>query len=167
MIRTELLREIYPDLTIYETPVGQNWQILIPMAGRWKCGYIDEELYHIAVRENSHSRQTRSLREEVERRMGLKEVLEMGIALSGRTDRDYQKIVDLKYQRILMHIYLNAGAAAEAEACYRTLKQEGVLSAEDRRRYLEVLHPVRHRFFLCIELGKRAVRKGIRLLTGK
>lgn len=167
MIRTELLQEIYPDLTIYETSVGQNWQILIPMAGRWKCGYIDEALYHIAVRENSHSRLPRSLREEVERRMGLKEVLEMGIVLSGRRDRDYQKIVDMKYQRILMHIYLNAGAAAEAEACYRTLKQEGALFAADRRRYLEVLHPVQYRFLLYRELGIRAVRKGIRLLTGK
>jgi glycosyltransferase involved in cell wall biosynthesis len=167
MVRTELLREIYPDLTIYETPVGQNWQILIPIAGRSKCGYIDEELYHVAVRTNSHSRQSRTLQEEVDRRMGLKKVLEMGIALSGRTDRDYQKIVDLKYQRILMRIYLNAGAAEEAEACYRTLKQEGALIAADHLRYLEVLHPVRYRFFLCRELGRRAVRKGIRLLTGK
>lgn len=167
MIRTELLRDIYPDLTIYETPVGQNWQILIPIAGRSKCGYIDEELYHVAIRENSHSRQNRTLQEEVDRRMGLKKVLEMGISLSGRTDRDYQQIVDMKYQRILMQVYLNAGAKERATTCYRILKAAGELTKDDRRLYLRALHPVQYRIFTLRELGTRAIRKGIRLLTGK
>lgn len=167
MIRTELLREVYPDLTIYETPVGQNWQILIPIAGRWKCGYIDEEQYHIAVRDNSHSRQVRTLAEEVERRMGLKEVLLMGIGLSGRTDRNYQQIVDIKYERILLLVYLSAGAEQEADSVYRSLKRKHALTTEHFRMYLQKRRPLQYRIYCAQVLAKRALNKCARILSGR
>lgn len=167
MIRTDMLREIYPNLTIYETDVGQNWQILIPIAGKGKCGFIDEELYHIAVRENSHSRHPRSLQEEVERRMGLKKVLEIGIALADRNDRDYQKIVDLKYQRILFRVYLHAGEQEKAKECYLALAEANDVQPEDHRLYLETFHPVEYKFFCIKNLSIRAIRKIWRILTGK
>lgn len=159
MIRTEMLRQIYPDLTIYETYVGQNWQILIPIAGKGKCGYIDEELYHIAVRSDSHSRQERSLQEEIARRLELKKVLEIGIEKSGRRDRNYQKIVDLKYQHILYRIYLNAGALEDAKACYDTLDAENDVRSEEYRQYLQAWHPARYKVFCLKNMTSRAIRK--------
>ncbi len=167
MVKAEMLRCIYPDLTIYETSVGQNWQILIPVAGRGKCGYIDEEQYHIAVRQGSHSRHSRTLQEEVERRLELKKVLEIGIALSGRDDRDYQKIVDLKYQRILLRVYLNAGELEKAKECYLALEAANDVHPDDQRLYLEHFHPVRHKVFCLKNLGIRASRKVKRILIGK
>lgn len=165
MIRTDMLRKIYPDLTIYETSVGQNWQILIPIAGKGKCGFIDEYLYHIAVRPNSHSRQVRSTQEEVERRMGLKKVLEIGIALSERNDRDYHRIVDLKYQHILFRIYLKAGEMELAEECYGVLRDANDVQPDDYRLYLEAFHPLKHKVFCLKNLGIRAIRKTKRILA--
>lgn len=167
MIRTDMLRQTYPDLTIYETPVGQNWQILIPIAGKGKCGFIDEYLYHIAVRPNSHSRQVRSTQEEVERRMGLKKVLEIGIALSERNDRDYHRIVDLKYQRILFRIYLKAGEIELAEECYGVLRDANDVQPDDYRLYLEAFHPLKYKAFCLKNLGIRAMRKTKRILVRK
>lgn len=167
MIKTAMLRSIYPDLTIYETNVGQNWQILIPIAGRGKCGYIDEEQYHVAVRSKSHSRSERTLDEEVARRMELKKVLLLGIEKSGRTDRDYIKIVDLKYQRILLRIYLNAKENELAKKCYHVLKEASDVTPEDYRLYLQKLHPVRYRFYCLKNLGIRAYRKMKRMLLKK
>lgn len=167
MIKTEMLRQIYPDLTIYETYVGQNWQILIPIAGKGKCGYIDEELYHIAVRSNSHSRCQRSLQEEVDRRLELKKVLEIGIKKSGRYDRDYQKIVDIKYQHILYRIYLNAGALEDAKACYDTLDAENDVQTDEYRRYLQAWHPIRYEVYCLKDLTLRAIRKLKRILSNK
>ena len=167
MIKTEMLRQIYPDLTIYETYVGQNWQILIPVAGRGKCGYIDEELYHIAVRNNSHSRCRRTLQEEVARRLELKKVLEIGIEKSGRCDRDYQKIVDMKYQHILYRIYLNAGSLEDAKACYDMLKAEKDVQADEYRQYLQSWHPVMYKAYCLKDLTLRAIRKLKRILSNK
>lgn len=167
MIKTEMLRQIYPDLAIYETRVGQNWQILIPVAGIGKCGYIDEELYHIAVRSNSHSRCQRSLQEEVARRLELKKVLEISIEKSGRHDRNYQKIVDLKYQHILYRIYLNAGALEDAKACYDTLNVENDVRADEYCQYLQVWHPIRYKAVCLKNLTLRIIRKLESVLTNK
>lgn len=165
MIKTEMLREIYPDLKIYETDVGQNWQILIPIAGKGRCGYIDEEQYHIAMRPDSHSRHERTLSEEVARWMELKKVLEIGVAKSGRQDRDYQKIIDLKYQHILFSVYRRAGALEKAKGCYDALAAAGDIQPEEYRAYLQSWHPVRYRLHCLGELGKRAAGKLKRMVT--
>jgi len=156
MIKTAMLRQIYPDLSIYETDVGQNWQILLPVAGRGKCGYIDEAQYHIAVRRDSHSRSVRTLAEEVARRMELKKVLLIGIEKSGRNDRDYQTIVDLKYLHILNKIYLDAAAYDRAKECYEKLKQSNDVKPEEYRSYLQVWHPAKYRLYCAVDLVRRA-----------
>jgi glycosyltransferase involved in cell wall biosynthesis len=159
MIKTAMLRDIYPDLTIYETNVGQNWQILIPIAGRGKCGYIDEAQYHIAIRRDSHSRSKRTLEEEVARRLELKKVLLIGIEKSGRKDRDYQTIVDLKYLHILYKVYLDAAAYDQAKDCYTQLKQSNDLKPAEYRSYLQIWHPVKYKLYCTVNLLQRAYRK--------
>lgn len=164
MIKTDMLREIYPDLTIYETNVGQNWQILIPIAGRGRCGYIDEVQYHIAVRQDSHSRAVRSLDEEVARRMELKKVLLIGIEKSGRKDRDYQTIVDLKYWHILFRIYMDAHAYEKAKTCYEKLNQHRAVKPEEHMQYLKAWYPVKYRIRCAMNLARRAGGKLKRMI---
>lgn len=159
MIKTETLRQIYPDLKIYETNVGQNWQILIPIAGRGKCGFIDEEAYHIAMRRDSHSRQKRSLQEAVDRQLELKKVLLLGIEKSGRTDRDYAEIVSQKYMHILFAIYMDAGDLNRAKESYDALCKAGILRQEEYERYLQATHPAGYRLYCFKKLALRAVRK--------
>lgn len=56
MIRTELLMRRLKDRSIYHLPdVGQNWQLLLPVAWDSKCGFIGECLYSYYVRGDSHS----------------------------------------------------------------------------------------------------------------
>lgn len=56
MIRTELLFEKITNREIYfNREVGQNYQLLLPVAYENKCGFIDDVLYLYYVREDSHS----------------------------------------------------------------------------------------------------------------
>ncbi len=153
MIQVDAFREIYPNLTIMEHEQGQNWQILIPMAGRHPCGYLDEVQYHCAMRPNSHSRLKRTVEEEVLRRLGLREILEDGIRRSGRTDQDYEKLVELKYQRIIMQLYADAGMKKETEAYYNALLAAQAVEENDHLAYLKLMHPLRYR--ICM-LNKNA-----------
>lgn len=164
MIKTEAFRNIYPNLTIYETNIGQNWQILIPIAGKYKCGFIDEELYHIAVRKNSHSRHKRTLEELVERYLELKKTLEIGIKLSGRRDRDYQYIVDVKYLKILFRLYMNANEVTRGNACYEKLKEANEIEQQDYRLYLRKNYPIKFQIYSFFELTKRIVKKVKRII---
>lgn len=55
MVRTSAFLDVNPDRKIYkDTRSGQNWQMLLPIAYKYKCGYIDEPLYIYISRENSH-----------------------------------------------------------------------------------------------------------------
>lgn len=65
MIRTKKFLEINPRREIFETRYGQNWQMLLPISYKSKCGYIDEILCDYRVRKDSHSRiKVNSLEEE-------------------------------------------------------------------------------------------------------
>lgn len=148
MVRTSALRNIYPDLTIDESYAGQNWQILIPMAGKHLCGYIDEDLYQIMERPNSHSRQKRSLEEALDRYRELRRVLEDGIRLSGRTDQDYAKIVEIKYLKIYLWVYMRHNDLGNAEKCYRKLQRRNATEGYEIPLYLKTVHPMKYRLFL-------------------
>ena len=60
MITRHVLLECYPELDIFESRAGQNWQLLVPVASRTQCGYINEPLYIVYEHSDSHSRHQRS-----------------------------------------------------------------------------------------------------------
>ncbi|ALU13850.1 glycosyl transferase GT2 family [Eubacterium limosum] len=62
MIRKNSFLNVNPERKILENKGGQNWQIEIPIAYNYKCGYIDKPLYNIFERESSHSRKKILLR---------------------------------------------------------------------------------------------------------
>lgn len=77
MMRRSAFLDVYPDRTIYESPGGQNWQILIPVAYKYRCGYIDKPLFNCLVRNNSHSREhiNKSIDIELQRVSDLEDIL--------------------------------------------------------------------------------------------
>lgn len=155
MIRVSEFKNIYPDLHIYESKAGQNWQILIPMAGRNKCAYLDEDQYLIAIRQGSHSRKKRSIDEQVERYLELKNILLHGIELSGRDDKNYVEIVEHKYERMLMNLYLQNHHKADASIYYKKLKFAGELTDGDQRIYLSQCNNIKYQLYRIISFAKR------------
>ena len=166
MIRTKAFIEIYPDLHIYETNVGQNWQIIIPVAGRYKCGYIDEEQYGVSIRNDSHSHQKRSLEDSIQRELELKKVLEIGINLSGRNDLDYKRIVDIKYLHVLFKKYYDAGHYEGAKKYYQLLKAEHELNEDESALFLKKWYPVKYKAFYT-GLAFMHLHEKIKKLTNK
>ena len=65
MFRTEPFFHIYPSRKIPEYDVGQNFQMLLPFLYRYQCPTIDQKLYRVYVRPDSHSRRKLSKQEEM------------------------------------------------------------------------------------------------------
>lgn len=55
MLRMSAFLQVNPKREIYPSKVGHNWQILLPMAYHYNCGYIDEDMYIIYYRYGSDS----------------------------------------------------------------------------------------------------------------
>lgn len=67
LVRTALLLNALYNRSIYESREGQNWQIMLPLAYLYKCGYIEEELLKCVCHADSHSRMRRSFKDQVSR----------------------------------------------------------------------------------------------------
>ena len=55
IMRTDVFFKCVPDRQINESRIGQNYQILLPVAYGEKYGYIDKTLYKYILHNNSHS----------------------------------------------------------------------------------------------------------------
>jgi len=60
MIRMSCFDAINPEREIVIGHGGQNYQMLLPMAYHFLCGFVDEPLYGVVVHEDSHSQQQRT-----------------------------------------------------------------------------------------------------------
>lgn len=65
MVRSSVIKMAIPDLTIYESREGQNYQLLLPISYLSKSGYIDEPLFLCVNHTDSHSRSVRSYKESI------------------------------------------------------------------------------------------------------
>ena len=61
MLRSSAFLEINPDRSIYPARAGQNWQILLPMAWHYRCGFIDEPLFNYVIYPNSITHRVKTL----------------------------------------------------------------------------------------------------------
>ena len=55
MAETRALDRVVKNRTIYESPIGQNFQIIAPLAYKYKCGYIDKVLATYMLHDDSHN----------------------------------------------------------------------------------------------------------------
>lgn len=67
MVRRSAFLDVNPSKKIYESKGGQNWQMLLPLTYKYKCGYIDEPLYKYVIRKNSHSHSVNTFEDEIKR----------------------------------------------------------------------------------------------------
>ncbi len=93
MIRRSLLSECYPDMDIFESRTGQNWQIYVPATSRSLCGYLDEELFIIHEHDDSHSRAKRPVEDEYKRWRGFTEILLKGMEAGIKNNEYYRNLV--------------------------------------------------------------------------
>lgn len=68
LVKTSSLQYALPDMNIFESREGQNWQLMLPLAYSCKCGYLDEVLFKYVMHSDSHSHTKRTYKRENERR---------------------------------------------------------------------------------------------------
>lgn len=67
LIRTRAFKAIYPDLKIYDSEQGQNWQVLIPFVLKRELDVLPVVVLDVSKRLNSHSTKKRTFNDVIER----------------------------------------------------------------------------------------------------
>ncbi len=111
MLKTDILFENYPDKEIYPSNKfgGQNWQLLLPLLYNKKCYTIEEYLYNIVARKDSHSRGTfvsvdDKIKNLEEYRKIIIETLERISAMPHDERLEYIRLIHIKYEKQLINL---------------------------------------------------------------
>ncbi|MDR6121168.1 glycosyltransferase involved in cell wall biosynthesis [Bacillus sp. SLBN-46] len=102
MIRTTSFIDVIPNKQIYPSRAGQNWQMLLPIMFKYKCGFIDEPLYTYVVRSESHSHKITTMKDHFIRCYEHEDILLNtinSIKMNEIEKNKYIKIVEAKYIR--------------------------------------------------------------------
>lgn len=123
MVRWSDFLEANPDKYIFPTKFGQNIQMLLPIAYKYECGYIDEPLYGYIIYNDSHSRLggKRTYERKMNYSYNIEEILlntmkHIGVSNS----KDYKKVQDDFCIRRMKTAYDNGNKSDKAKE-YRAL----------------------------------------------
>ena len=129
MIRFDKYKENNPNLYIYVSREGQNWQLLLPAMYNHKCYYLNEYVYNYVIREKSHSHMQRSLDKKMNRENGIKEILKhtieiLNISVEYKTKLFYE--IEQMYLIRIYYIYLENNKLDLANKCYEKISKKNI-----------------------------------------
>lgn len=140
MITKKLFEMVYPTKTIFESRYGQNWQILVPAASRSKCGFVDEELYIVYEHKDSHSRNKRTLEQEIDRWDGFTEILLNAIEYSACNQKKYVSMVKENCARNQFYYAISLGDKNIIKAKYAEIKKYGKLTFKELGLFVKYVY---------------------------
>lgn len=111
MTKTNALKQAIPTNRIYESFQGQNWQLMLPLAYNFKCGYIDKVLFKCVAHPDSHSRRERSYRETVQRQIDFEllliETIHRIAQMPQEEKTEWEKRISIKHSTNILRLALN------------------------------------------------------------
>ena len=123
MVRWSSFLDANPDKYIFPTYYGQNIQMLLPIARKFECGYIDEPQYGYIVYEDSHSHLggQKTYERKINYSRNIEEITIRTLEhMQGIPESDYKLIRnDFRYRR--MHIAYDSGRKEDVRAEYREI----------------------------------------------
>ena len=131
MIRYDAFIDSIPTRDIYVHRGGQNWQVLLPITHKYKCGYIDEELFIYHVIKESHSHKGGTFEIEYNRCIGHEEILTEVLKSLNEYNKYEKKLTD-KYARKKMLVAREYKRKKELKEEFKKLKQNKTCTLKDK-----------------------------------
>lgn len=144
MLRMRVLDEVNPSREIYPSREGQNWQLLLPIFYAHKSAFYETPLYYVVHDLDSVSRVAhRSYARLKEQNAEYERILVNVLDSMDIPDKEkYQNMVTDKYIRRRMLAAIDFAEYRDALQEYAKLKQRGVVTSTDRKRYYRAKFPL-------------------------
>lgn len=108
LVRRDVFFKAHPTKSIYPCHYGQNWQLILPLAYNFKCGYINEPLCYYVQRQGSIMHTKFTLQQEVEKRLEFIDLLTATIKpLNVPNETELLNFIWVKFmhQNLMLGIY--------------------------------------------------------------
>lgn len=122
LVRMSAFDKVFPERTILQSHVGQNWQILLPLTKEHKCGFVDLVVYKYFIRNSSHSHTLGTHRDQFSAEINREKKRELFLkfVLHKLKRKDLEAKVTKKY--LYKYAYLNL-YFGEVNDCYKFIVQ--------------------------------------------
>lgn len=132
MVRSSMFREVMPIPLQIATPrvIGQNYQLMLPIAYKFPCGYIDKVLYYYAVRSNSHSHENKKFEYMIQVPETAQNVISEIVNSLDTSDDEkdlIMKAVKLRFSEMAINICYTYGKYKEARLYINMCEQNNCL----------------------------------------
>lgn len=132
MVRTSMFLNALPSRHIFDRHFdGQNWQILLPVAFRYPCAYLDELLGYYLIRPHSVSHDINTYHKALSKQRRLQEILEHTldtIDMPKIQRRNYQDRIEIRYAEIRLRLAAKYRDNNLMDAEYQYLRMSGRIS---------------------------------------
>lgn len=162
LMRTEAFVETHHGPRIYAGQGGQNWQLLLPIAYRYECGFIEDIVYYIVIHQDSHSRASKSYKQILQRTYEHEDILHNVISeidMSEEERKKYLKVVRVKYLQTRLRLARVEGEADVVRETYRMLCKEVTPNLQERLDYIRTQYSVVERIIRVIRIPWRLIVK--------
>ena len=141
MIRKDSFCKVCPTRQIYPSREGQNWQLMLPVAYYYKCGYVEEPLYVVVNRGNSHSHIFRTPEQWFERYEGFKDLLFHVIKdMKIPEEKEILDMLEIKYAHREIRLAPELPDLALLKNAYQCLLSHKELGPKDNLAYFVGRH---------------------------
>ena len=158
MARARCFLETHPDRTLLVSPIGPNWQMLLPLYHQYKRGFIDEPLFHNVIRADSLSHRRQDYRERLGTLAEYERVIRSVLAAMDMPEprrQHYFSLVQDKYNRERFALAIRNGDRPSVRRCYRQLRSRSVNTRKDDAKYWLLGHPMLARAYYRLRSGDR------------
>ena len=145
MVRSKMFLDVLPTRHIYEGRGGQNWQMLLPIAYRYECGYLANVLYYYLERFNSHSHNVQSYEKMLNALQNYERVKIQSfihIEMNENKKRNYIRRIKIDYAQKRFCLALEHLDKKTLKKEYKMLKQENALDKKSKQAYLQQNHKI-------------------------
>ena len=156
MVRTKPLFDCYKDRNIYQSRFGQNFQIILPVAYRTKCGFINEPLMKYLKRPNSltiNEEKEKQYIVEKQNLEGYRDIYHRVVNYVVKDNTECQKylnIYDIESMREKLAYAIRFEDQDEIKRCIKWLKKKNEYNLDDRIRYYSSRRSCKAYFFRLI-----------------
>lgn len=166
IVRRNAFLTANPERDIFISRVGQNIQMLLPVAYRFSCGYIKEDLFTYVIRKQSYSRDGTNIKNFTVHSIEYKKLLLATLERIEMTVPE-RKYYTARIEQFILKLQFNAGYALKdkelLETKYKELKEKKYLTLRDIIVYYAYSYKVVTWMFLVLESLKRKIKNVIKL----
>lgn len=159
MVRAKEFFQIYKNREIYDSRLGPNFQMLLPLYYQYKRAFLEETLCRYIVREESVSHQKGKYNDELEKVKEVRKIKESVLKIIDMPEEDYEKylqFIEDIYNQSCLKVASRFFEKKDTKRYYRIIREKGNNSWNLKLLYLRGNYRI---FFLLYEKVIKKLKK--------